>query len=124
MTATVLDAKIGKLENKIPVVNGLLKKTDHDTKISDIKNISYYFWWSQIHKRNTWCKNKIKKLLDQSGISNLVKSSILSTKFSTLEAKAELTAKQDEIVKLQAFDLNYVCGKSHFEDDGTHRYIF
>ena len=43
MTATVLDAKIGKLENNIPVVNGLLKKTDHDTKISDIKNISYYF---------------------------------------------------------------------------------
>ena len=22
-------------------------------------------------------------------------------------------------MKLQAFDLNYVCGKSHFEDDGT-----
>ena len=43
VTATVLDAKIGKLENKIPVVNGLLKKTDHDTKIPDIKNISYYF---------------------------------------------------------------------------------
>ena len=43
VTATVLDAKIGKLENKILVVNGLLKKTDHDTKISDIKNISYYF---------------------------------------------------------------------------------
>ena len=43
VTATVLDAKIGKLENKIPVANGLLKKTDHDTKISDIKNISYYF---------------------------------------------------------------------------------
>ena len=27
------------------------------------------------------------------------------------------------MVKLQAIDLNYFCGKSHFEKDGTHTYF-
>ena len=26
-------------------------------------------------------------------------------------------------MKIQAFDSNYFCGKSRFEDDGTHNYL-
>ena len=38
---TVLDTTICEVENKIPVANGFVKKTDYDSKISDIeKNIS------------------------------------------------------------------------------------
>ena len=31
--------------------------------------------------------------------------------------------KADKIVKLQAFDSRYFCGKSHFEDNGTQNYL-
>ena len=61
--------------------------------------------------------------MDQSDISNLVNNSEFKQKLSTLATKAELTAEQDEIVKLQAFDSNYVCGKSHSEDDGTQNHL-
>ena len=42
-------------------------------------------------------------------------------KVATLATKAELKAEQDKIIKLQAFDSSYFCGKSHFEDDGTEK---
>ena len=34
----VLDTKIKEVENKIPLVIGLVKKTDYDTKVLDIEN--------------------------------------------------------------------------------------
>ena len=37
VTATVLNTKIREVENKIPHVSGLVKKTDNNTKILDIK---------------------------------------------------------------------------------------
>ena len=37
MTRTVLNTKISVVENKIPSVSGLVKKTDYDTKIKDIE---------------------------------------------------------------------------------------
>ena len=38
MTTTVLNTKIGEAENKIPDFSGLVKKTDCDGKISDIRS--------------------------------------------------------------------------------------
>ena len=67
-------------------------------------------------------KIKVKGLVDKSGISNLAKNSDLSSKFATSATKPKLKAEQDKIVKLQAFDSNYVHGKSHFEDDDTQNY--
>ena len=37
MTITVLDTQISEVENKIPSVSGLVKKTDYDAKIKDIE---------------------------------------------------------------------------------------
>ena len=37
MTTNVLNTKIEKVENKIPDVRGLVKKTDYNAKISDIE---------------------------------------------------------------------------------------
>ena len=50
-------------------------------------------------------------------------SSDLDAKLATLPTKAKLKAEQEEIVKLQAFNSNSFCGKSHFEDDGTQNYL-
>ena len=37
MTTTILNTKISEVENKIPIVNGLVKKTDYDAKIKNIE---------------------------------------------------------------------------------------
>ena len=37
VATAVLNTKIGKAENKIPDVSGLVKKTDFNTKVSDIE---------------------------------------------------------------------------------------
>ena len=50
-------------------------------------------------------------------------SSDLDAKLATLPTKAKLKAEQEKIVKLQAFNSNSFCGKSHFEDDGTQNYL-
>ena len=36
-----------------------------------------------------------------------------------LAIKAESKAEQNNIMKRKAFNSNYFCSKSHFEDDGT-----
>ena len=48
VTTTVLNTKVGKVEIKIPDVNGLVKKTDHTAKVSDIKRD--YFITSDYNK--------------------------------------------------------------------------
>ena len=55
--------------------------------------------------------------MDKSNISNLVKNSDLNTKLATLATKTELKSHQEKIVTLQAFDLNYFCGKNFVGDD-------
>ena len=37
MTTTVLNTKIGEVDSKIPGVSNLVRKTDYNTKTSDIK---------------------------------------------------------------------------------------
>ena len=39
-----------------------------------------------------------------------------------LATKAELKAEQDKIIRLQAFNSSYFCGKNYFED-GTQNYL-
>ena len=81
-----------------------------------------------INLQNTWnqildTKLKQKWLLDKPNSSNLVKHSDLNTKLAALARKPEFKAEEDERVKLQAFDLTYSRGKSHFEDDGKQNYL-
>ena len=102
-TTTVLNIKIGKVENKVPDTIGLVtttilntkteevkskipdfsdsvKKIDCNAKISDIQKkyfttSGYNEFTSEIFEANI----KEKKLVDKSNISNLVKKSNLNT---------------------------------------------
>ena len=49
--------------------------------------------------------------MKEKGIADLDKNLV------TLATKAELESEQNKIKKLQALDLNYFYGKSHFDDD-------
>ena len=57
-------------------------------------------------------KIKEKGLSHNSIITNFTKRSDLNTKLAALATKADLKPEQDKLVKLQAFDSNYFCGKS------------
>ena len=114
-TRVVLNTKISGVDNKIPDVTGLIKKTNYDVKV---KYIEKKYFITADYKRLMICKEKPKKLVSKSDISNLVKSSDLNTKFSILATKAELKAEQDKIVKLETLDLNFFLAKYFFGDDG------
>ena len=102
VTATALNAKIGKVKNKIPTVSDLVKKTDYNARKSEIER--NYITTSDYNKFTSDILNakiKQKKLVDKSDISNLIKISDLNTKLAALAAKAQLKAEQDKIVKLK-----------------------
>ena len=92
MNSTVLDAKIKEVDNQTNYLNGLIKKTDYDAKISDIKaKISdiegKYFTSSDYNKFTsdiTDANIKQKELVKKSEISNFVKIFDLSKKLATL----------------------------------------
>ena len=147
MTTTVLNAKIGEVEIKIPgtsglVINivynikmeevqskihdlgGLVKKTDYNIKMSD--NEGKY---STTTNYNTFSKEildaKIKEqvLVEKSDISGFIDNSDLNKKLATLATKAGLKTEPDKIVKIQTLGSSYFCGKSHFEGNKTQNYL-
>ena len=76
VTATVLTTKIDEVENKIPDMSVLVKKTDYNAKISDAEKI--YFTISDYNKpikKILDAKIKEKALANESYISNLLKNS-------------------------------------------------
>ena len=75
MTATVLNTKIAELENKTADVSGLVKETDFNAELSDIK--AKYFTTSDCNKLTSETietKRKEKELFDKFNISSLVNS--------------------------------------------------
>ena len=59
--------------------------------------------------KDTRFKDKTKRLVSESNISNLAKDSDLNTKLAKLSTKAELKAWQDKIIKLQTHGFQNIC---------------
>ena len=88
MATTVLNSKIGEIENKKPDVSGLVKKTDYKAIISDIETT--YFTSSDYNKfTREILETKIqeKGLTEKSIISYLVKSSSLKKNLQHYQQK-------------------------------------
>ena len=112
------------VENKIPDVSNLVKKTDNDAKISDIKSkcfatADYNKFTSQILD----AKIKQKELADKSAIAGFINNADLDKKKELHEQQKKDEMQNKKIIKLQAFDSSYFWSKSHFEDDGTQNYL-
>ena len=130
---TDYNTKITKIESRTPSISGLAtitaltavenkisdvsnqfkkkKKTDYDAKISDIE--SKYITTADYNKftKNIVDNNiKSRNLVDKSAIARSINNDDLDRKVATLVTKAELTAEQDKITKLQAFDSSYFRG--------------
>ena len=90
---TLLNTKCGEIENKIPQITNLRKKTDDNAKIIDIEKkyfttVDYNKFTSETFDANI----KQKELVNNSDMSNIKKNSDLNIKLATLATKAELKA--------------------------------
>ena len=103
-----------------------MKKTDYDTKISDIeKKITdhdheKYITTSEFNKLTAENFNAI--------LANLITIADFDAKLQGLSKritsnKTNHLLVENELKKLKTFDLRYIKGKGHFEEDGTQNYL-
>ena len=109
------------VENKIPSITGLVKKTDYNTKITDIENIlnnhnhDKYVATSDF---NTLAANVFNARLAQ---ANLITKTDFDAKLSSLNRK--ITANKTKHF-LNDNDLSYYRGKQYFDEGrGKQNYL-
>ena len=123
-TKTALTA----VENKMPVVSRLVKKTHSKTKITEIEkklsdhNHDKYITTPEF---NTLAADLFNARLAQ---VNLITKTAFDAKLSSLYRKITTNKTknllvENELNKLKTFDSSYFIGKSHFEEDGTQNYL-
>ena len=116
------------VENKIPGVSNLVRKTDYDTKITDIENKltnHNHGKYLDTSKFNTLVTNVFNARLAQ---ANLITKTDFDVKLSNLNRKCTSNKTkhlliENELNKLKVFALSYFRGKSRFEEDGTQNYL-
>ena len=119
-TKTALTA----VENKMPVVSRLVKKTHSNTKITEIEkklsdhNHDKYITTPEF---NTLAADLFNARLAQ---VNLITKTAFDAKLSSLYRKITTNKTknllvENELNKLKTFDSSYFIDKSHFEEDGT-----
>ena len=117
------------VENKIPDVSSLIKKTDYYTKISEIgnkgndHNHDKYITTSEF---NTMEADVFKARL--AAQTDFIRKPDFDSKLKEIsdrvtKNKTKHFLVENELKKLQKFDAAYFRGKSHFEEDGTQNYL-
>ena len=92
-----------------------MKKTDYDTKISEIQN---KYITSADYNRFT------KIIVDNSiRFKNLGTDTYFNAKLQESKNKTKHLIVENDFKKLQKFDSSYFRGKNYFDDDGTQNYL-
>ena len=116
------------VENKIPSVSNLVKKSDYNTKITDIEyklnnhNHDKYIDTSEFNKLAADVFNA--RIAQANLITKTdfdAKSSNLNRKITQNKSKRLLV--ENELSKFKTFDSSYFIGKSHFDEDGAQNYL-
>ena len=119
------------LENKIPSVSNLVKKADYNTRVTEIGNkLTNYNHDKYIDTSefNTLATNFFNEGLAQANLITKTDFVLVDAKLSSLDRKitqnkSKHLCVENELNKLKFFDLSYLIGKSHFEEDGTRNYL-
>ena len=138
------------IENKLPDTSGLVKKTDYNTKITDLENKIPNISHLATKTALTSVESKIPDITNLAtktaltnlsntvpDISTLIKKSDYDTKIAEIEnkfvtntgfdsklAQANVIIELEKnIKKLQASDLSYFRGKNYFDEEGTQNYL-
>ena len=122
------NAALATVENKISDVSNLVKKTDHNTKVTEIENKlnnhnhDKYIDTSEFNKL---AANVFNARLAQ---ANLITKTDFDAKLSSLnrkitQNKTKHLLVENELNKLKSFDSSYFIGKSYFEEDSSQNYL-
>ena len=105
-----------------------LKKTDYDTKITDIENNlnnhnhDKYIDTSEFNKLAVDVFNA--RIAQTNSITKTdFDAKLLSLNKKITQNKTKHLLVENELNKLKTFDSGYFIGKSHFEEDGTQNYL-
>ena len=112
------------VENKIPNASGLVKKTDYNTKISEIDskiNNHNHDEYITNPEFNTLTTENFQARLKQ---ANLISKTDLVTELKknsdrVTKNKSKHLIVENELKKLKTFDAAYFRGKNYFEEDGN-----
>ena len=105
-----------------------LKKTDHNTKVTEIENkltnhnLDKYIDNQEFNKLSTDVFNA--RLAQAKLITKTEVDSKLSSRNRKItQNKTKYLLVENELNKIKTFDLGYFIGRSHFEEDGTQNYL-
>ena len=122
-TKTALTA----IENKIPDVNNLIKKTDYKTKVIEIENKLNNHDHDKYIDTSEFNKLAVDVFNARIAQANLITKADFDAKLLGLNRKitknkTDHVLFQNEFNKLKTFDSSYFIGKNYFENDGTQNY--
>ena len=115
---------LNAVENKIPNISNLVKKTDYETKVNEIeKKITDHSHgkyittpeFNNLTAENFAARLSQANILTKTDFDN--KPSSLNNKIASNKTKHLLV--ENQLKKLGTFNSIYFRGKSRFEDDGT-----
>ena len=105
-----------------------LKKTDHNTKVTEIENkltnhnLDKYIDNQEFNKLSTDVFNA--RLAQAKLITKTEFDSKLSSRNRKItQNKTKYLLVENALNKIKTFDLGYFIGRSHFEEDGTQNYL-
>ena len=122
------NASLTAVENKVPNISSLVKKTDYNTKITEIENRLID------HNRGKYITTPEFNRLTAENFAarlkqaNLVTKTDFDDKLKSLNQKSnpdktEQLLVENELRKLKTLDSSYFRGRNGFEDDDTQNYL-
>ena len=105
-----------------------LKKTDYDTKVTEIENKLNNHNHDKYIDTTEFNKLAADAFNARIAEANLVTKTDFDAKLWSLNRKitsnkTKHALGENELNKLKTFDSSYFVGKSHFEEDGTQNYL-
>ena len=105
-----------------------LKKTDYNTKVSEIENKLNNHNHDKYIDTSEFNKLAADVFNARLAQANLITKTDFDAKLSNLnrkitQNKSKHLLVENELNKLKTFDSSYFIGKSHFEEDGTQNYL-
>ena len=122
------NAVLTAVENKIPNISSLVKKTDCNAKISEIENKLTDHNHDKYITTPAFDRFTAEIFAARLAQVNLVTNKDFHNKLISLDKKinsnkAKHLLAENKLKKLQTFDSIYFRGKSHFEEDGAQNYL-
>ena len=122
------NASLTAVENKVPNISSLVKKTDYNTKITEIENRLIDHNRGKNITTPEFNRLTAENFAARLKQANLVTKTDFDDKLKSLNQKSnpdktEHLLVENELRKLKTLDSSYFRGRNCFEDDDTQNYL-